>query len=79
MPSIEVGDVVEIGKSGIWEGCLLLVVEVRTWGVTGSVRGPGPAEYPMRVAYAEIVKVYRAIKENEDDGRRETPSDPTVV
>jgi hypothetical protein len=57
---IETDDIVLIGgRDKMWEGCLLRVEEIRPWGVIGSVRSPGPAEYPLRLNLADIAAVYR--------------------
>jgi hypothetical protein len=59
---VEVGDVVLMGGTDDWwADCLLVVEEVRSWGVIGVVRGPKHADYPLRVAFGEVKAVYRMI------------------
>jgi len=60
---IQVGDVVLLGdRDGFWADCLLLVEEIRPWGVVGIVRGPKRSDYPLRVPYDGIDAVYRRIE-----------------
>jgi hypothetical protein len=60
LADLETGDVVLIGgQHPMWRNCLLLVSEVRRWGVVGSVRGPNDADYPLRVGGDNIVAVFR--------------------
>lgn len=59
---IEDDDVVLIGPdSPVWRNCLMVVEEVRSWGVTGTVVAPQEEEYPLRVAFDEIAAVYRRV------------------
>lgn len=61
--SIKVGDVVLLGdRDGFWVDCLLLVEEIRPWGVVGVVRGPKHSDYPLRVPFSDIVTVYRKVE-----------------
>jgi hypothetical protein len=60
---IKVGDVVLLGgRDSFWENCLLLVEEVRGWGLIGVVRGPNHTDYPLRVPFSDIVTVYRKVE-----------------
>lgn len=57
---IKEDDVVLIGSEHpAWTNCLMLVDDVRDWGVIGTVIGPHQAEYPLRVSFVEIIAVYR--------------------
>lgn len=61
---IETGDVVLIGdREPLWAACLMRVDEIRSWGVIGTVTGPNSAFYPLRLAYADIVTVYRKVRD----------------
>jgi hypothetical protein len=65
---IEPGDVIRIGGDHVmWHGCLMLVEEVMSWGVVGSVFGPAiddePCEYPLRIGNESIDEVYRKVEE----------------
>jgi hypothetical protein len=62
-PDLEIGDAVLIGdREPLWAGCLMRVDAVRSWGVIGTITGPNSAFYPLRLAYADIVTVFRALK-----------------
>ena len=61
MVSIEQGDVVMIKDLRMWDSCLMVVDEVRSWGVIGVVVGPDGFEYPLRVGCSEIAIVYRNV------------------
>lgn len=59
---IRAGDVVRLGDGdGLWRDCLMVVSEVKPWGVKGSIYGPGQCEYPVRIALSNVVAVYRLI------------------
>ena len=68
MPSIgfddvEENDVIMVGEDvEIWRNCLMLVEEVKSWGVTGTVVAPQEEEYPMRVSFSEIGAIYRKVE-----------------
>lgn len=61
---IEVGDVVQItekhGRAG-WIGCLVLVTEVKSWGVMGCIHYPqtheAAADIWIRLSFAEVERV----------------------
>jgi hypothetical protein len=60
--SVREDDVILIGGTdSMWVNCLLRVVEVRTWGVVGSVMGPNQSEYPLRVNSTDIAGIYRKV------------------
>ena len=57
---IEPGDVVLVGKAHtMFAGCLMIVREVHSWGVTGCVSGPNATDYPLRVSRHNITTVFR--------------------
>jgi len=60
---VEENDVIRVSEDmEVWRNCLLLVEEVRSWGVTGTVFCPQEEEYPMRLTWGEIAAVYRKIE-----------------
>jgi hypothetical protein len=60
LQSIEPGDVVLVGKlHNMFAGCLMIVQEVHSWGVTGCVSGPNATDYPLRVGLENITTVFR--------------------
>jgi hypothetical protein len=60
--SVREDDIILIGGTDpMWINCLLRVVEVRSWGVVGSVMGPHQSEYPLRVNSADIACIYRKV------------------
>jgi hypothetical protein len=64
LQSIEPGDVVLVGKENTtFVGCLMIVGEVHSWGVTGCVSGPNATDYPLRVGLENITSVFRACPE----------------
>jgi hypothetical protein len=64
--NIESGDFVLIGGSDLmWRDCLLLVEEVRSWGVIGVVIAPEQTLYPRRVALDEILAVYKKVSDED--------------
>ena len=57
---VEENDVVKVSEDmDIWRNCLMLVDEVKSWGVTGTVCCPQDEEYPLRLTWGEIGAVYR--------------------
>jgi len=54
--AVEVHDIVQINPDDDRFGaCLLVVTELKSWGVQGYVRGPGQAvDYYYRVKWADI-------------------------
>jgi hypothetical protein len=59
---VQIGDIVLIKtttETTLWGDCLLVVEEVRSWGVIGVVPGPGKAIYPLRLAHGDIAAIYR--------------------
>ena len=63
MIKAEVGNVVQLQGDGWWAGCLMVVDEVRTWGVIGMVITHEGAA-PLRVPTKEIAAVYRKVEES---------------
>jgi hypothetical protein len=59
--TVQKDDIVLIksADNALWDDCLLLVEEVRSWGVIGVVPGPGNAIYPLRLRHGDIAAVYR--------------------
>ena len=69
-PDVVVGDVVLIGTQlAQWAGCLARVDEVKSWGIKVWVTGPSHpdfprmAEFPLRLGWDNIDKVFRELRE----------------
>lgn len=60
--TIEVGDVVQIAPAyDEWfGGCLLLVTEVKAWGVQGFVKIPGSGDAYYRAPFTAVFRIGRA-------------------
>jgi hypothetical protein len=56
MSAVFAGDIVQIDPSlDVFGGCMLVVTEVREWGVQGYVQSAGvPGQQYMRVNWAEF-------------------------
>jgi hypothetical protein len=61
---VQIGDIVKITGMPTWDDCLLLVEEVKGWGVTGMIYGYNNGSYPLRVASNNIAAVWRRIDSN---------------
>ena len=55
-PPFTVGEIVEIVKDHPWGGCLVVVSEVRSWGVIADLRMPDGVA-PIRLHADEIIRL----------------------
>lgn len=60
MKNVQVGDAVRIKFDGWCDGLIMVVEEVRSWGVIGTVPTPN-GDAPMRLQFDEIVAVWRPV------------------
>jgi hypothetical protein len=77
-PGIRVGDVVQIDpvtmvEGGFFAGCLMIVTEVKSWGVQGYIavpaaRGAPPGEAYYRATWEQVVRIGRAAWVADDGG-----------
>ena len=70
---VKVGDVVQANeKTGIWTGSLLIVSEVKDWGVQAGLLIPGQGTAYMRLRHGEYERIGAAVlvpsDEDEDGG-----------
>jgi hypothetical protein len=58
--TVERGDIIQIRPDAHWGGCLLLVEEVKSWGIQGYVEIPMKGRAYLRVPHEDYEIVGRA-------------------
>jgi hypothetical protein len=66
---IKVHDIVQITENGQegWVGCLLVVSEVRSWGILGYTKIPLQGDAYLRVPFDQLELVGRALLVHPED------------
>lgn len=61
---IQVGDIVQVipgTGSGDWDGCLVIVDEIKSFGIQGYTKIPCSGDAFIRLKFEEIERVGRAV------------------
>ena len=67
---VKKGDVIQVNENGNdWAGCLMIVDDVRKWGVQAYMHIPNSGEAFLRVGYDQMERIGRAVlvAQEEDD------------
>lgn len=76
MSDCTVGDIVQISPGHDWAGVLLVVEEIRSWGVLGYCAVPTKGLAYVRVEFKHITPVGRAAWLHEGDEQRLVATSP---
>jgi hypothetical protein len=58
---LKVNDIVQVVPTHKWAGCLIVVSEIKSWGIQGYVQMPLQGQAYIRLKFEEIEKVGEAI------------------
>ena len=58
---MKVNDIVQVGLDHEWVGCLVVVTEVKTWGIQGYVQVPMQGAAYVRLKNEDFEKVGEAV------------------